>query len=204
MDELELIRQAGQGDESAFEQLVIAYEKPVYNLCLRMCGDRDEAFDLSQDTFIKAWHAISMFQGDSKFQTWLMRIASNTCIDHLRKKKRKNVIPMTDLDREDEPLERQIADYETDPAVLAEKAQDHEAVREAMSRLPDQDRLILSMRAIEDMSYREIGEALELQPGTVKSRISRAREKIRRSLDGNLFEFSSSKKGKGECDLEDL
>ncbi len=197
MDELELIRQAGQGDESAFEQLVIAYEKPVYNLCLRMCGDRDEAFDLSQDTFIKAWHAISMFQGDSKFQTWLMRIASNTCIDHLRKKKRKNVIPMTDLDREDEPLERQIADYETDPAVLAEKAQDHEAVREAMSQLPDQDRLILSMRAIEDMSYREIGEALELQPGTVKSRISRAREKIRRSLDGNLFEFSSSKKGKG-------
>ncbi len=197
MDELELIRQAGQGDESAFEQLVIAYEKPVYNLCLRMCGDRDEAFDLSQDTFIKAWHAISMFQGDSKFQTWLMRIASNTCIDHLRKKKRKNVIPMTDLDREDEPLERQIADYETDPAVLAEKAQDHEAVREAMSQLPDQDRLILSMRAIEDMSYREIGEALELQPGTVKSRISRAREKIRRSLDGNLFDFSSSKKGKG-------
>ena len=197
MDELELIRQAGQGDESAFEQLVIAYEKPVYNLCLRMCGDRDEAFDLSQDTFIKAWHAISLFQGDSKFQTWLMRIASNTCIDHLRKKKRKNVIPMTDLDREDEPLERQIADYETDPAVLAEKAQDHEAVREAMSRLPDQDRLILSMRAIEDMSYREIGEALELQPGTVKSRISRAREKIRRSLDGNLFGFSSSKKGKG-------
>ena len=197
MDELELIRQAGQGDESAFEQLVIAYEKPVYNLCLRMCGDRDEAFDLSQDTFIKAWHAISMFQGDSKFQTWLMRIASNTCIDHLRKKKRKNVIPMTDLDREDEPLERQIADYETDPAVLAEKAQDHEAVREAMSQLPDQDRLILSMRAIEDMSYREIGEALELQPGTVKSRISRAREKIRRSLDGNLLEFSSSKKGKG-------
>ena len=197
MDELELIRQAGQGDESAFEQLVIAYEKPVYNLCLRMCGDRDEAFDLSQDTFIKAWHAISMFQGDSKFQTWLMRIASNTCIDHLRKKKRKNVISMTELDREDEPLERQIADYETDPAVLVEKAQDHEAVREAMSRLPDQDRLILSMRAIEDMSYREIGEALELQPGTVKSRISRAREKIRRSLDGNLFEFSSSKKGKG-------
>ena len=197
MDELELIRQAGQGDESAFEQLVIAYEKPVYNLCLRICGDRDEAFDLSQDTFIKAWHAISMFQGDSKFQTWLMRIASNTCIDHLRKKKRKNVIPMTDLDREDEPLERQIADYETDPAVLVEKAQDHEAVREAMSRLPDQDRLILSMRAIEDMSYREIGEALELQPGTVKSRISRAREKIRRSLDGNLFDFSSSKKGKG-------
>lgn len=199
MDEQELIRRAGQGDEDAFEQLVNAYEKPVYNLCLRMCGDRDEAFDLSQDTFIKAWHAISMFHGESKFKTWLMRIASNTCIDHLRKKKRQNVITMTDLDREDEdkPLERQIADYSTDPAVLAEKTQDHEAVREAMNRLPDQDRLILSMRAIEDMSYQEIGDALQLQPGTVKSRISRAREKIRRSLDGNFFEGSSSRKGKG-------
>ena len=187
MDEQELIRRAGQGNEDAFEQLVNAYEKPVYNLCLRMCGDRDEAFDLSQDTFIKAWHAISMFHGESKFKTWLMRIASNTCIDHLRKKKRQNVITMTDLDREDEdkPLERQIADYSTDPAVLAEKAQDHEAVREAMNRLPDQDRLILSMRA------------MQLQPGTVKSRISRAREKIRRSLDGNFFEGSSSRKGKG-------
>ena len=89
MEEQELIRQAGQGDESAFEALVKAYEKPVYNLCLRMCGDRDEAFDLSQDTFIKAWHAIALFQGDSKFQTWLLRIASNTCIDHLRRKKRR-------------------------------------------------------------------------------------------------------------------
>lgn len=197
MDELELIRRAGQGEEDAFEQLVIAYEKPVYNLCLRMCGDKDEAFDLSQDTFVKAWHAISMFHGESKFQTWLMRIASNTCIDHLRKKKRRNTITMTELDREDEPLERQIADYETDPARLAEKAQDHEAVRAAMDRLPDEDRLILSMRAIEDMSYQEISEALDLQPGTVKSRISRAREKIRRSLDGNFFEFSSSRKGKG-------
>ncbi len=197
MDELELIRRAGQGEEDAFEQLVIAYEKPVYNLCLRMCGDRDEAFDLSQDTFVKAWHAISMFHGESKLQTWLMRIASNTCIDHLRKKKRRNTITMTELDREDEPLERQIADYEADPARLAEKAQDHVSVRAAMDRLPDQDRLILSMRAIEDMSYQEISEALNLQPGTVKSRISRAREKIRRSLDGNFFELSSSRKGKG-------
>ena len=161
MDELELIRRAGQGEEDAFEQLVIAYEKPVYNLCLRMCGDKDEVFDLSQDTFVKAWHAISMFHGESKFQTWLMRIASNTCIDHLRKKKRRNTITMTELDREDEPLERQIADYETDPARLAEKAQDHEAVRAAMDRLPDQDRLILSMRAIEDMSCQEISEALD-------------------------------------------
>lgn len=197
MEEQELIRQAGQGDESAFEALVKAYEKPVYNLCLRMCGDRDEALDLSQDTFIKAWHAIALFQGDSKFQTWLLRIASNTCIDHLRRKKRRKTVSLTELDDENQPLERQIADYSTDPALLAEKAQDHEAVRAAMDRLPEQDRLILSLRAVEDMSYQEIGTALELPAGTVKSRISRAREKIRRQLDGNLFSFSASDQKKG-------
>lgn len=73
-----------------------------------------------------------------------------------------------------------------------------------MNRLPDQDRLILSMRAIEDMSYQEIGDALQLQPGTVKSRISRAREKIRRSLDGNFLKVHRPEKGREECDLEDL
>ena len=85
----------------------------------------------------------------------------------------------------------------TDPALLAEKAQDHEAVRAAMDRLPEQVRLILSLRAVEDMSYQEIGTALELPAGTVKSRISRAREKIRRQLDGNLFSFSASDQKKG-------
>ena len=74
MDEKELISRAGRGEEAAFEQLVKAYEKPVYNLCLRMCGDRDEAFDLSQESFLKAWHAISTFHGESKFQTWLLRL----------------------------------------------------------------------------------------------------------------------------------
>lgn len=197
MDEQELISRAGRGDEAAFEQLVKSYEKPIYNLCLRMCRDRDEAFDLSQESFLKAWHAISSFHGESKFQTWLLRIASNTCIDFLRKKKRRNTISMTELDDLDQPIERQIADCSLDPAVLAEKAQDHDAVREAMAALPTNDRLILSMRAIEDMSYQEIGDALELPPGTVKSRIFRAREKIRRALEGNLSTFSASDKRKG-------
>lgn len=197
MDEQELIQRAGQGQESAFEQLVKTYEKPVYNLCLRMCGDRDEAFDLAQETFLKAWHAISLFQGEGKFQTWLMRIASNTCLDYLRKKRRRNLVSLTELDDESQPIERQIADYEADPALLAERAQDHQAVRDAMDKLPPNDRLILSMRAIQDMSYQEIGEALELQPGTVKSRIARAREKLRRSLDGNFSEKTSSDRVKG-------
>lgn len=197
MDERTLIEQAGKGDERAFEQLVISYEKMVYNLCLKMTGDREEAFDLSQETFLKAWHAIGLFQFDSKFTTWLCRIASNTCIDYLRKQKKHKNISLTSLDDEDIPYEREIADSEFDPAVMAEKAADKEAVQAAFRSLPDRDRLILSLRTVEDMSYQEIGEALDLKPGTVKSRIARAREKIRRSFDGNFLSEIASDKGKG-------
>lgn len=197
MDEKDLIQKAGRGDECAFEALVKAHQNMVYNLCLRMIGDREEAFDLSQETFIKAWHAISLFQGDSKFTTWLSRIASNTCIDHLRKQKRRKTISLTSLDDEETPIEHEIADCSKDPAYLAQLAEDHALVREAFLGLPKQDRLILSLRAIEDMSYQEIGEVMDLKAGTVKSKLSRAREKIRQSLDGNLSEQNASKKMKG-------
>lgn len=197
MDERTLIEQAGKGDEKAFEQLVKQYEKMVYNLCLKMTGDREEAFDLSQETFIKAWHAISLFQFESKFTTWICRIASNTCIDFLRKQKKHKNLSLTSLDDEDNTYEKDIADSEFDPALMAEKTADQEAVQMAFRNLPDQDRLILSLRAVEDMSYQEIGEALDLKPGTVKSRIARAREKIRRSFDGNFLSDFASDKGKG-------
>lgn len=196
MDERALIEAAGKGDGKAFETLLRQHEKMVYNLCLRMTGDREEAFDLSQETFIKAWHGISLFQQDSKFTTWLCRIASNTCIDYLRKQKRRKVVSLT-VEQEEKTQQQDIADESLDPAYLAEKAADHALVQEAFRKLPEDDRIILSLRAIEDMSYQEIGEALELKPGTVKSRIARAREKIRRSLGGNFFGEASSEKGKG-------
>lgn len=196
MDEKERILRAGKGDEAAFEALVKQYEKTVYNLCYRITGDREEAFDLSQETFIKAWHAISLFQFESKFVTWLCRIASNTCIDFLRKQKKKKNLSLTSLDDEAVTYERDIADSQFDPAVMLEKSTDQELVRQAFRSLPEQDRLILSLRAVEDMSYLEIGEALNLKSGTVKSRIARAREKIRRSFDGNFLSENASKRQK--------
>lgn len=197
MDERVMIERAGRGDPDAFEELVKTYEKMVYNLCLRMTDDREEAFDLSQETFIKAWHAISLFKFESKFATWLSRIASNTCLDYLRKQKKRQTVSLTMEDDEENPVERLIADDSTDPAALAEKSADREAVQKAFRELPDQDRLILSMRAIEDMSYQEIADALDMNVGTVKSRIARAREKIRHNLSGNFSENSASIKGKG-------
>lgn len=197
MDEREIVERAGKGDEDAFEQLVTAYESMVYNLSLRMTGDRDEAFDLTQETFLKAWHAVALFQFDCKFSTWLCRIASNTCIDHLRRQRRHPTLSLTALDEENIPYERAIADSSQDPAGLLEQVLDREMIDSAMKRLPPDDRLILSLRAIDGMSYAEIGEAMALKAGTVKSRLARAREKMRRLLDGNFSEKASSDSGKG-------
>ena len=200
MDEKQCIEQAGKGNEEAFSQLVLQYEKQIYNLTLRMTGDRDTAFDLTQETFLKAWRAISLFQFDSKFSTWLCRIASNTCIDFLRKQKKRQTISLTAVDEDNEAYEIAVSDSSLDPARIAEAAQDREIVFQALQSLPADYRIALSLRAIEDMSYDQIAEALNLSPGTVKSRISRARERIRRLLAGNFSESSSSNKLKGGMD----
>lgn len=197
MDEQVLIERAGRGDEAAFEQLVIAYKKQIYNLALRMTGNREDAFDLTQETFLKAWHAIELFQFDSKFSTWLCRIASNTCIDHLRRQRRKKTFSLTTLDDEDAAYEISIADSTLDPAHIVEEMQDRQSVYDALQSLPAEYRVVLSLRAIEDMSYDEIGQALNLNSGTVKSRIARAREKMRKAMDGNFSGNSSSKSKKG-------
>lgn len=197
MDEKTLIERAGKGDEAAFETLVRTHEKMVYNLALRMTGSREDAFDLSQTTFLKAWHAISLFQFDSKFSTWLCRIASNTCIDFLRKEKRRGVVSLTVPDEADRLYELSVADERLNPAVIVEVTAQRDAVFQALQALPKDYRVALSLRAIEDMSYEEIAEALDVKAGTVKSRISRAREMLRQHFAGNLSEDTSSKQEKG-------
>lgn len=197
MEEKTLIKRAGQGDESAFEELVRAYEKTVYNLTFRMTGNRDDAFDLTQTTFLKAWHAISLFQFDSKFSTWLCRIASNACIDFLRKEKRRNTVSLTVPDEADQLYEVTVADERLNPAVIVEAAAQKELVMEALNALPADYRVALSLRTIEDMSYEEIAAVLDVKTGTVKSRISRAREMLRQHFSGNLSGDFTSKQEKG-------
>lgn len=197
MDEHTLIKQAGQGDEAAFEELVKTYEKAIYNLAFRMTGNRDDAFDLTQTTFLKAWHAISLFQFDSKFSTWLCRIASNACIDFLRKEKKRNTVSVTVPDDADQLYEVAVADDRLNPAAIFEANVNRDQVLEALRALPADYRVALSLRAIEDMSYEEIAAALDVKTGTVKSRISRAREMLRQHFAGNLSGISSSKQEKG-------
>ncbi len=175
----ELIVRAGAGDEAAFEQLVVAYEKRIYNLTLRMTGSRDDAFDLTQETFLKAWHGISLFRFDSSFATWLCRIACNACTDHLRRQRRRRTVSLTELEDESIPYAAAVVSSTQDPAGIAEEKLGREAVCEALGQLPPEFRMVLTLRALEELSYEEIGEALDLKPGTVKSRLARARQRMR-------------------------
>ena len=124
-DELELVRKAAEGDDSAFEQLVNQYQKPVYNLAYRMCGNADDAFDLSQEAFLNAWKGLKGFQFQSSFSTWLYRLTSNVCLSYLRSKKRKSAVSLVFLDEEEEEQEWSIPDSAPSPEEQAISREQH-------------------------------------------------------------------------------
>ena len=194
MDEKAIIEKVLAGDSNAFGELVEAYQDKVYNLALRMCGNADDAFDLAQDAFFRAWRGLSGFQFESAFSTWLFRLTSNVCLDWLRAKKRRPSVSLTTLDDEGEEVQMEIRDPGKSPEELLLAAEDRAAVAKAMNELPVEFREILTLRAIDDLSYTEIAEILHLREGTVKSRLSRARLALRNKLlqNGNKMESESS------------
>ena len=189
MTERELADRARAGDQDAFEQLVLSNQNRVYALAFRMVNDREEAADLAQEAFLKAWQGLPAFQGDSSFSTWVYRLASNVCIDYLRKqKRRREVEPVLSLDDE-ESVWTEPADWDQDPQRQLERAERSREVARGLEALPDHHRQVLTLRELSGLSYQEIGQALELDIGTVKSRIARARLALRKILleDGNFF-----------------
>lgn len=158
-----------QGDHAAYSALVRRYQDRIYRFILRMVGSRDEALELAQDVLIKAFQALPGWRPEAEFRTWLFRIASNTATDALRRRK---VVEFVALDEDYEvPGERAGPE-----AQLAAKHQ-LRALDAALNRLPPDHREILLLREVEDMSYNEIGAALGITEGTVKSRLARARER---------------------------
>lgn len=192
--EATIIKQVLEGDVNAFEGLVKEYEKNVYNLALRMTGDPEDAADMAQDAFIKAYSSLSSFRGDSKFSVWLFRIVSNLCLDFLRSRKRRPTVSLSVENDEGEDMEFEIADESQSPETLLEQKLTREAVRCGLDSLPPEQRQILLLREIQGLSYEEIAQVLELEAGTVKSRIFRARKRLCAFLlrDGNIPEFVSS------------
>lgn len=198
VSEKKIIEKVLGGDANAFEELVLRYEKTVYNLALRMVGDRDDAFDMTQETFIKAYGSLSSFRGDSKFSVWIYRITTNVCLDFLRSKSRKQQVSLTVSD-DDEDAQLDIPDPKADPEQQLIKKISMQSVEEGLKTLPDKQRQILVMRELGGMSYAEIGKALSIEEGTVKSRIFRARKRLCIFLldSGNIPESIASKGMKG-------
>lgn len=199
VSEKEIIEKVLGGDANAFEELVLKYEKTVYNLALRMVGDRDDAFDMTQEAFIKAYGSLSSFRGDSKFSVWIYRIATNVCLDFLRSKSRKQQVSLTVSDDDDEDAQLDIPDPSSTPEQQLIKKISMQSVEEGLKTLPDKQRQILVMRELGGMSYAEIGAALSLEEGTVKSRIFRARKRLCTFLldSGNIPDSLASKGMKG-------
>jgi RNA polymerase sigma factor (sigma-70 family) len=199
VSEKKIIEKVLGGDANAFEELVLKYEKTVYNLALRMVGDRDDAFDMTQEAFIKAYGSLSSFRGDSKFSVWIYRIATNVCLDFLRSKSRKQQVSLTVSDDDDEDAQLDIPDPSSTPEQQLIKKISMQSVEEGLKTLPDKQRQILVMRELGGMSYAEIGKALSLEEGTVKSRIFRARKRLCTFLldSGNIPDSLASKGMKG-------
>ena len=197
--EAAVIQAVLDGDINAYELLVKEYEKNVYNLALRMVGNSEDAADMSQEAFIKAYNSLTSFRGDSKFSVWLFRIVSNVCLDYLRSRGRRQTVSLSTENDDGEDVEIDIADETQSPERLLDRRLTRDAVRRGLAALPPEHRQILLLREIQGLSYDEIADALGIEAGTVKSRIFRARKKLCAFLikDGNIPEFVSSSKQRG-------
>lgn len=197
--EAAIVRKVLGGDANAFETLVLEYEKNVYNIALRMTGNGEDAADMTQEAFIKAYNSLQSFRGDSKFSVWLYRIVSNVCLDFLRSKNRRPTVSLSVEDDDGEDAQLDVADESQSPELLLDRKLTRDSVRRGLDSLPPDYRQILLLREIQGLSYDEIAQALSLEVGTVKSRIFRARKRLCTFLidDGNISDFSSSGKMKG-------
>ena len=195
-EEMRIIAKVLDGDTNAFEALVEDQKKVVFNLALRMLGNEEDAYDISQDAFLKAYTNLSGFRGDCKFSSWLYKLTTNLCLDFIRKRNRHKVVPLVYEDDDGDSEYLEIPDETYSPESLTEQKQLRESVRSGLSQLPAQQREILVLREIGGLRYDEIGRQLDLEEGTVKSRIFRARKKLCEILsrDGNISDALPSKK----------
>ena len=200
MNERELIARLQKRDEAAFEELIRQYEKKVYTLCFRMCGNSEDAEEAAQDAFLALWRGIARFRQESSLSTWIYRLATNACIDTLRRRKKQS----GSVSLDDEELFVDAVDTSPQPQETVEHRETQKLLQEGLSALPEEYRKVLILREIEGLSYTEIAESASIELGTVKSRISRGRSLLRNFLsgNGNFFEIASSKVT--ECNREEM
>ncbi len=181
-EERRLVEVAQRGDVESFNELVRLFEGRVYTLCYRMLGDAESAADAAQDAFLSAFRNLKSFRGGS-FRSWMLRIATNTCYDVLRVRKRRPSVSL-DIEADDEsassPL--QIADTAESPDDFAQRRELAAAIQQGLAVLPDEQRIVLILSDIQGLAYEEIAQITNSNLGTIKSRLSRGRARLREVL----------------------
>jgi RNA polymerase sigma-70 factor (ECF subfamily) len=192
IDDAVLVERCRQGDSAAMERLIIKYQNRIYNVILRICVNTEDATELTQDTFVKIIEKIDEFEGRSSFYTWAFRIAVNLTLNYCQRNVR---FKHKSLDVEDDEHSRQarreLKEFLTDesspdPAAVAQNKELCGMVIEALMELDDAHRAVVVLRDIEGMNYARIAEVLDIELGTVKSRLSRARSNLRKIMEANL------------------
>lgn len=200
MQEHELIQLARKGDLFAFNELVSAYERLVYNVCYRVVLNRQDAEDITQETFITGFEKIGQYKGGS-FKSWLLRIATNKSIDLTRKGIRKREIELEPMNREDE--ENSNADWMIDPDadidLILERSELSNILRWCIERLESGQRAVLVLVDVFEMGYQEVSDTLKKPLGTVKSRLVRARSQVKHCVERGLEQFSDEDRHKREA-----
>ena len=187
------ISAAQKGDQEAFAALVRLYEKRVLALTRRMCRNPADAEEAAQEAFLAAWQGLPFFRGDASFSTWLYRLASNACVDLLRREGRHQAAAGPSLNDEEAPLD--VADGTPGPQEAAERRELREQIEEGLRALTPEHRQVLLLREMHQLSYDEIAQTLDVDVGTVKSRINRGRKQLRNFLlrSGNFSPPPASK-----------
>ena len=183
MDEPALIQSAKKGDLDSFNRLVLAYQDTIFAQAYHMMGERDSAEDATQVAFISAYRKLNSFRGGS-FRAWLLRIVTNACYDELRRRKRRPTTPLQPLDDDAEEIESPhwLEDPSESPEESVARAELSDAIQRCMETLPDDFRTVVVVVDIQGFDYREVSQVIGKPVGTVKSRLSRARVRLRECL----------------------
>jgi RNA polymerase sigma-70 factor (ECF subfamily) len=193
-DEMALVRAAKAGDISAFEQLVRRYDRNVFRIAQHITQNREDAEDVVQDAFLKAYENLARFQEQSKFYTWLVRIAVNEALMRLRRRRPERMVSLDeDIKTDEDTLPREVADWSPNPEQLFSQAELRDILKRTIQGLPSGFRTVFVLRDVEGLSTEETAEALDLSIPAVKSRLLRARLQLRERLS----KYFKKRKGRG-------
>ncbi|MBO5364588.1 MAG: sigma-70 family RNA polymerase sigma factor [Clostridia bacterium] len=183
LSEQELIQSAQAGNAVAFEQLIADHQKSIFSIAYRIAGNQEDAADMTQEVLVKVFRNLKNFRGDSKFSTWLYRVATTTCLDEQKKQRRHTAYSLDEeLETEDGSLATDLRDTGPTPEESAERKAIQQAIHLAIGKLKEEHKKVILLREVRGLSYEEIAKILKCSEGTVKSRINRARENLKKIL----------------------